>query len=102
MNKKIHFSRLFLIDLEKIGDYIAEQLSNKAALKVTDEILVSLNILREFPEAGQRFILPDGSTSGYRYLLCGKYIMFYKIKNNEVYVSRVFHQKQDYINILFS
>lgn len=100
MSKKIHFSKHFLIDLEKIGDYITEQISNKTALKVTDEILASLKILYEYPKAGQILFLPDGFISGYRYLVCKKYIIFYKIINDEVFIARVFHQKQDYISIL--
>ena len=37
----------------------------------------------------------------YRYLVCGKYLAFYRVVNDTVYIDRIIHSKRDYISILF-
>ncbi len=83
-------------------DYIASEFnSNETALKFLKGILNSVRILSDFPYVGQVFFLPDGTDSGYRYVLYKKYISFYKIISDEVYISRVLYQKRDYMQVLF-
>jgi plasmid stabilization system protein ParE len=37
---------------------------------------------------------------GYRYLVVGNYLIFYRIKSNAVYVYRVLHGARNYTEIL--
>ena len=102
MKHNIHYSDLFLKDLDEIGDYISSEYnSNETALNFVKGILNSVKILSDFPYIGQVFFLPDGTDTGYRYVLYKKYISFYKIINDEIYVSRVLYQKRDYMHVLF-
>ena len=95
MKHNIHYSDLFLKDLDEIGDYISSEYnSNETALNFVKGILNSVKILSDFPYIGQVFFLPDGTDTGYRYVL-------YKIINDEIYVSRVLYQKRDYMHVLF-
>ena len=102
MKHKLHFSKLFLNDLDEIGDYItSEYSSTETALNIIKGIMDSVKPLSDFPNMGQVFFLPDGTDSGYRYVLYKKYITFYKIINDEVFIARVMYQKRDYIRVLF-
>ncbi len=38
----------------------------------------------------------------YRYLVSGKYIIFYKTDNEYIYIYRILHGSRDYSNILFN
>ena len=37
----------------------------------------------------------------YRFLVCGKYLTFYRYENDIVYIDRIIYGKRDYISILF-
>jgi plasmid stabilization system protein ParE len=88
-------------DLADIYCYIA--LDNPdAALKTTDNILDIIDALREFPN---RYPLVSDAAlakQGYRMLIEGSYIAFFKVfeytedEKGEVLVYRVLHGKRDY------
>ena len=72
MKHNIHYSDLFLKDLDEIGDYISSEYnSNETALNFVKGILNSVKILSDFPYIGQVFFLPDGTDKCPHYsLLC--------------------------------
>jgi hypothetical protein len=39
--------------------------------------------------------------SEYRFLVCGKYLDFYRIAGLDIYIMRVIYDKKDYLSILF-
>ena len=57
-------------------------------------------MLEQFPESGTPILIP-GSPVAYRYLVCGSYMAFYHIRNQEVIVDRVLYGRRDYLSILF-
>jgi len=86
-------------DVAEIYYYIALDDAD-AALKVTENIMDKIDTLCEFPERCP--LVPDGTLAkqGYRMLVIGSYIAFFKILGIDVLVYRVLHGKRDYPQIL--
>ena len=64
-------------------------------------IATQLHTLEQFSEAGTPILIP-GSPVAYRYLVCGSYMAFYHVHNEEVIVDRILYGRRDYLSILFS
>jgi len=39
--------------------------------------------------------------SDYRFLVCGKYTVFYRVESNTIYVVRILYGRRDFMRILF-
>ena len=99
---EIHFSPEALDDLVKIKEYIEEDLLNpSAAVETIKKIIKSLHILETFPHSGPLLSSIADVKSDYRFIICGNYISFYRVNNDEVYVDRILYSRRDYIRILF-
>jgi plasmid stabilization system protein ParE len=86
-------------DIAEIYYYIA--LDNPdAALKTADNIADKIDALSQFPERCP--LVPDGTLAkqGYRMLVIGSYIAFFKLFDAEVLVYRILHGKRDYPQML--
>jgi len=57
--------------------------------------------LSEFPKMGKILRSKIGIRSDYRFVVCGKYLVFYKIEEDVVSVYRVLSGLRDYVSILF-
>ena len=89
-------------DLEQIGDYIEKTLKNPtAALKAVNRIQNKADKLADFPLMGTRLSSIMPIDTDYRFLVCGKYLAFYRVQADDVYIDRVLYGKRDYIAILF-
>ena len=98
---KVMLSSAAKADLQETRRYISSVLSNPSASKQTlKRITTQLHTLEQFPEAGTPVLIP-GSPVAYRYLVCGSYMAFYHIRNQEVIVDRVLYGRRDYLSILF-
>lgn len=101
MDNKIHYSPKSLSDLDKIFDYIAFELKDIiAADNTVNDIIDSINILKQFAESGSVLCLPTGEVTIYRYVISGNFLSFYHLSENEVYIDRVIYGKRDYIKLL--
>ncbi|MDR1000058.1 MAG: type II toxin-antitoxin system RelE/ParE family toxin [Clostridiales bacterium] len=101
---KIIYSPEALHDLENIGDYISKQLKNPtAALNTVNAIQDRIDKLKDFPLLGTPLsaIYDDIDVGDYRFLVCLKYLAFYRAVENGVYIDRVMYGRRDYITILF-
>ena len=88
-------------DLQETRRYISSVLSNPSASKQTMKRITSyLHTLEQFPKAGTSVLIP-GSPAAYRYLVCGRYMVFYHIHIEEVMVDRILYGRRDYLSILF-
>ncbi|MCD7958013.1 MAG: type II toxin-antitoxin system RelE/ParE family toxin [Ruminococcus sp.] len=102
MKSKIVFSPKSLKDLDDIYTYISEELQNPIAANNTiNKILDSVDLLQEQPESGKMLTFLSGMNSGYRFVIAGNYIVFYRHIDNIVYVDRVIYGRRDYMKILF-
>ena len=98
---KVKLSAAAKIDLQETRHYISSVLSNPGAFKQTMKRITSqLHTLEQFPEAGTPILIP-GSPVAYRYLVCGSYMAFYHVYNEEVMVDRILYGRRDYLPCLF-
>lgn len=98
---KVKLSAAAKADLQETRRYISSVLSNPSASKKTLKRITShLHTLEQFPESGTPILIP-GSPVAYRCLVCGSYMAFYHIHNEEVIVDRILYGRRDYLSILF-
>ena len=101
MNKLL-YSPEALSDLDGIWMYIRVELQNiTAPRQAVSRITETLEKLKNFAELGPKLSSITDIESDYRYLVCGKYIAFYRVTGGNVYVDRIIYGKRDYMNILF-
>ncbi len=97
----IVFSLESIKDLEEIKAYIAEELCNgQAATKTVSQILNNIRRLSEFPESGSLLSNIIGFDTRYRFLVCGNYVAFYRLDENEVRVVRILYGRRNFMQIL--
>lgn len=92
---KVEFLQSAIDDLEEIVLYIAKD-SRKSAMELHDKIIESATRLEEFPNLGR--LVPDEKLreSGFRFIIIDKYLLFYKIYNEEINILRVLRGDRDY------
>jgi toxin ParE1/3/4 len=89
-------------DLLDIKKYITEELENPAAAtKTLESIVASISNLKDFPLMGPVLSSRINIATDYRYLISGKYIVFYKVESEFISVFRILYSRRDYIRILF-
>lgn len=88
-----------LKDLEEIEDWYAEQFSAETAIKVSEDILNSIDNLRWFPNIG--VFTPDDwlNEHGYRMLICGLHVAIYKMVDGIIYIYHIADTRTDYPNL---
>ena len=88
--------------LVEIKEYSSEELENPdAADKTLVKIVESYEKLRDFPYLGIELSSKIDVATDYRYLISGKYIIFYKVDDVYVSVYRILYAGRDYRRILF-
>ena len=103
MNCRIEFTDTAKQDLREIAFYIAEQSKEKSvAIRFVTELQEKCKVLENFPESGA---IPRDrmmKSAGYRFLVHGDYLIFYRheASENTVYVLAVFNAKRDYMKIM--
>ena len=99
---KIKLSPLAISDLQEIKSYISDDLSNPIAANRVINQIDDYTLLETSPEMGISLSAKINITTDYRYLVSGKYIVFYKTDTEYVYISRILYGARDYIRILFN
>jgi plasmid stabilization system protein ParE len=90
------------MDLEEIGDYIADNLNSpKAALNTVNKIQDSIDNLSAFPLMGTSLSSIVDIDTDYRFLICGNYLAFYRSFEDYVYIDRILYAGRDYLSIFF-
>lgn len=92
---KVIFSQSALDDLEEIILYISKD-SRQNAMRMHDRIIEVANKLEIFPKLG--FQVPDKKMSegGFRVIVIDKYLLFYKVYDEEINILRVMHGARNY------
>ena len=88
--------------IRRIILYVAQNFGNNVDLKKLDEIEGRISILEDDPYIGTDPKYPVLKRQGYKVLVLEKYLVFYKIDedNKKVTIYAVVDQRQDYINII--
>ena len=98
----IVFSPQALEDLEETKAYITEELCNeKSAVKTVSKILKDIRMLSDFPESAPLLSSIVDFDTSYRFLVCGNYVAFYRLEENEVRVVRILYGRRNFMQILF-
>ncbi|MGI5912317.1 MAG: type II toxin-antitoxin system RelE/ParE family toxin [Syntrophomonadaceae bacterium] len=89
-------------DLLEIKEYISEELCNTtAANNVLSIVIKRIRELAKFPLMGAPLSSIIDFETGYRFLVCGQYTIFYRHEDDTVYVDRVLFGRRDFMSILF-
>lgn len=85
-------SRLAEIDLENIWLYTFEQWGIEQAHRYYDELGTAISGLREQPEFGKH---ARHNGIDYRYFRVAKHVIYYRLKQEEILIVRVLHERMD-------
>ena len=98
----LHLSDEAQADLVGIKSYITKELENPIAARATvRSITRDIRRLREHSLLGAALSSIADVESGYRFLVTGSYLTFYRVQGSDVYVDRVLHGRRDYLRVLF-
>ncbi len=67
-----------------------------SARKITDKIYHAMDQLTEFPLSGPLISDPQLRLAGYRYILAGRYLIFYRLLEDTIVVYHIAHGATDY------
>jgi toxin ParE1/3/4 len=88
---KIIISPLAEIDIEQIGDYIAQD-NPRRALSYIKELRKQCTKIATFPQA---YRLRSELGAGIRSCAYGNYVIFFQINDNELHIVRILHGAMD-------
>lgn len=88
-------------EYRSIVAYLAETLgSEQAALHFIEEFDRQFALVAENPFLHALSRMPELAARGYRSMLVGSYLALHKIDGDAVVIAHVFHQSQDYANLV--
>jgi addiction module RelE/StbE family toxin len=99
MKKKVRILRRAQTDLIEIRNYI-ERDSPRAAERFVDKLITKIEGLEDSPEMGVVPQDPHLQARGYRVLIEGEYLVFYKVLSRQVRIYRVLHGRRKYSHLL--
>ena len=100
MKLKIRVNPLALSDIIEIKAYIFED-NPEAAIKFGNLLYSKIENLADFPEMGTSLNTKINIKTDYRFILCGVYLIFYKIEGEFLSVYRILNGMRDYLAIIF-
>lgn len=99
---KLQLSRAAQKDLLEIKSYIAVDLENpKAAMEAIKRITKKIRLLNDNPLMEAALASISGANSDERFLVCGSYMVFYRITRENIFIDRVLYGRRDYLRVLF-
>lgn len=89
-------------DLRALKQYIAVELCNpSAADTVTQNIVHSCSGLKEQPYMGIELSEKTGRDTDLRYLVTGRHLVFYCVKESNISIMRILDSRTNYMQVLF-
>lgn len=85
-------------DLKSIKEYIAED-NEEMVVKTIQEIYTRFEKIQQFPYMGADLAQRVSFRTDYKYVICGNYVVLYKIGNEYVEIYRVVNRYQDITQI---
>lgn len=99
MTHRVRVLRRAALDLLEIRHVVA--LDNpEAAEKLTRSVIKRLEALETFPNSGAIPRDPRLRRAGYRFLVEGDYLIFYKVRGRQARVYRIVHGRRQYAPLL--
>jgi plasmid stabilization system protein ParE len=100
MKPRVRINPLVIADVQEITAYISEH-DPAAAEKTGNDIYSKIEKLAKFPQMGVPLNSRIDMKTDYRFLVCGMYLIFYKIEGEFISVYRVLNGMRAYLSILF-
>lgn len=99
---KIYYKKTAIDDIRETEQYIRQRLHNKkAALALTQRIVRAISQLSAQPYMGTPLGGKLGLETDLRFLVVSKRLIFYRVDEDRVEVTRVLDGRQDYMTHLF-
>lgn len=99
---KLQINPEVIKDIAEIKRYICEELDSPiAADRIAKKIVSSYKKLKNAPFIGAPLDSIIDVKTDYRFLVCGNYLIFYKVKHDVISVYRVMNGRRDYCRQLF-
>ena len=87
-------------ELEEIARVHMVLSGPQSAREITDKIYDAMGQLTYFPLSGPPVRDDELSAAGYRYILAGKYLVFYRLLEGTVVIYHIVHGATDYPKLL--
>lgn len=87
-------------ELEEIARVHMALSGPQSARNITDRIYDAMDQLTRFPLSGPSVRDDELSAAGYRYILAGKYLMFYRLLGDMVVIYHIAHGASNYPKLL--
>lgn len=89
-------------DIQEIKKYISVTLKNRQSANRIGKILSNgCKQLKEQPQLGMSLEARIGEPSDLRYLICEKWLVFYRIAGDTIQIVRIMDGRTDYVKLLF-
>ena len=98
---KLRINPIVAEDLKNIKEYIAED-NEEMAVKTIQEIYARIENIQQFPYIGADLAKRVSFRTDYKYVICGNYVVLYKIGKEYVEIYRVVNRYQDITKIFLS
>lgn len=96
---KLRINPIVAEDLKNIKAYIAED-NEEMAVKTIHEIYAQIENIQQFPYMGAELTKRVSFQTDYKYVICGNYVVLYRIKKEYVEIYRVINRHQDITKLL--
>lgn len=97
---KIVWSHVAIISLREIYNFYKENVSQKVASNIRDNILRSVSILKKQPYIGKNESFNTNNDKSYLVIISGIYKIYYNINQNNIEVLVVFDNRQNPAQLL--
>lgn len=94
---KLRINPIVVEDLKNIKEYIAED--NEEMVKTIKEIYARIEDIQQFPYMGADLAKRVSFRTDYKYVICGNYVVLYKIGKEYVKIYRGVNRYQDITQI---
>ena len=91
---KLRINAIVAEDLKNIKEYIEED-NEEMAVKTIQEIYDRIENIQQFPYMGADLAKRVSFQTDYKYVICGNYVVLYKIGKDFVKIYRVMNRYQD-------
>lgn len=99
MHYKIELLASAWEELDRIADIHLNLVGVKSAQEITDKILDTIQLLADNPYLGVELKYSKIADQGFRMLICGNYLCFYKVGSDTIKVYHIADGRKDYPNL---
>lgn len=98
---KIEYSPIAIRDLDRVWAEVFEaSQETDIAIRYVEELMDCVAAKREFPQSGAPLYY-EGSFTGYYFVVFKAYMVFYRIREDNMLVDRIIFRRSDYMRKLF-